>query len=88
MQTMHNLHHLHSLTRQCKHKADFQKHHLEDYSYSSRHRNHICFPSDTVVVGVDEALDLYQGCQHLGTKKCPIFGENMPQIGFLLHKGF
>ncbi len=29
-----------------------------------------------------------QGCQPLGTKKCPIFREKMPQMGFLLHKGF
>ena len=27
-----------------------------------------------------------QGCQPFGTKKCPIFSEKMPQMGFLLHK--
>ncbi len=26
--------------------------------------------------------------QPLGTKKCPIFSEKMPQMGFLLHRDF
>ncbi len=35
-----------------------------------------------------ECWMLMQGCQPLGRKKCPIFCEKMPQMGFLLHKDF
>ncbi len=30
--------------------------------------------------------DLIQGCQPFGTKKCPIFSEKMPQMGFFLKR--
>ncbi len=33
-------------------------------------------------------LSMQQGCQLLGTKKCPIFSEKMPTLGFLKHKDF